>query len=467
MQTPQRIYFIGAGGIGMAALERYFLARGLEVAGYDRTPSALTDALEAEGVTITFGGEPDEIPEAFRNPDGTMVVYTPAVPADLPLFAWFRAHGFTPVKRAQVLGQVTRSSRALCFAGTHGKTTTSSMAAHLLHERPCGCNAFLGGVLRNYGTNFLLSPTSPWSVIEADEYDRSFHHLTPYVAVITATDPDHLDIYGTEEAYLESFAHFTELIVPGGHLLVHTGLKLKPRQPEGVTLHTYGRDAGHFHAVNICRTPGHIKFDFVAPDGSVTPDIELGVPVEINIDNAIAALGAVWLAGEFDADSARAAMTSFRGPKRRFEFHLRRPERPCRAVIDDYAHHPDELKASIASVRALYPDGRLTVAFQPHLFSRTRDFAPQFAQALSMADEALLLPIYPAREEPIPGVSSEMILRDINAPEKELLTKEGLLNRLKNRNFDILLTAGAGDIADLLPQITEIALSAASESPIA
>ncbi|MBD5330553.1 MAG: UDP-N-acetylmuramate--L-alanine ligase [Bacteroides sp.] len=446
------IYFIGAGGIGMAALERYFLSRDIAVAGYDRTPSALTEALTEEGVKITFGGEPEEIPADFRNPATTLVVYTPAVPKSLPLFRWFREGGFTIMKRARLLGEVTRTSKALCFAGTHGKTTTSSMAAHLLHSSAAGCNAFLGGVLRNYGTNFLLSATSPWSVIEADEYDRSFHHLRPHIAVITSTDPDHLDIYGTEEAYLESFAHFTELIQPGGHLIVHTGLSLRPRPAEGVSLHTYSRDAGDFHATDIVRKDGRITFTFVTPDSSIT-GIELGVPVEINIENAIAALAAVYLTGELTPEMARSAMASFMGPKRRFEYHLREDGPQGRAIIDDYAHHPDELKASISSVKALYPGRHLTVAFQPHLYSRTRDFAPQFAEALSLADSVILLDIYPARELPIPGVTSKIIFDEIKCTDKMMIDKKSLTDTLKSRNFDILLTAGAGDIADMLPQI--------------
>ena len=446
------IYFIGAGGIGMAALERYFLSRDIAVAGYDRTPSALTEALTEEGVKIPFGGEPEERPADFRNPATTLVVYTPAVPKSLPLFRWFREGGFTIMKRARLLGEVTRTSKALCFAGTHGKTTTSSMAAHLLHSSAAGCNAFLGGVLRNYGTNFLLSATSPWSVIEADEYDRSFHHLRPHIAVITSTDPDHLDIYGTEEAYLESFAHFTELIQPGGHLIVHTGLSLRPRPAEGVSLHTYSRDAGDFHATDIVRKDGRITFTFVTPDSSIT-GIELGVPVEINIENAIAALAAVYLTGELTPEMARSAMASFMGPKRRFEYHLREDGPQGRAIIDDYAHHPDELKASISSVKALYPGRHLTVAFQPHLYSRTRDFAPQFAEALSLADSVILLDIYPARELPIPGVTSKIIFDEIKCTDKMMIDKKSLTDTLKSRNFDILLTAGAGDIADMLPQI--------------
>lgn len=446
------IYFIGAGGIGMAALERYFLSKGYRVAGYDRTPSALTDALISEGVDITFNDSADSIPAEFRDPATTLVVYTPAIPDSHPGLKWFRDKGFEVVKRAAVLGLVTRDSRALCFAGTHGKTTTSSMAAHMLHCSAEGCNAFLGGVLRNYGTNFLLDPASPFSVIEADEYDRSFHHLRPEVAVITATDPDHLDIYGTEEAYLESFAHFTELIRPAGTLVIHTGLKMRPRVADGVRILTYSRDEGDFHAENIRRGGGSITFDLVTPSG-VIRDIVLGVPVEINIENTIAAIAALWAAGALDPDKAREAMASFMGPKRRFEFWLREPGR---AIIDDYAHHPDELRNSIRSVRALFPGRRLTVAFQPHLFTRTRDFAPQFAEALSEADEVLLLDIYPARELPIPGVTSQIIFDRITAPVKRMVSRDELPVVVAATPFEVLLTAGAGDICDKLPEIVQL-----------
>lgn len=435
----------------MAALERYFLSKGKRVGGYDRTATDLTRALESEGVEITYSDAADAIPQAFRNPGETLVVYTPAVPDSHPGLQWFRANGFEVVKRAAVLGIVTRHSRSLCFAGTHGKTTTSSMAAHVLHNSPAGCNAFLGGVLRNYCTNFILDPHSDFSVIEADEYDRSFHHLTPSVAVITSTDPDHLDIYGTEEAYLESFAHFTELIRPDGTLIVHTGLKLRPRVAPGVKVYTYSRDEGDFHAINIRRSEGSIVFDMVMPDGSVMTDIAPGVPVEINIENAIAALAAVWAAGQLDQSSARRAMASFQGPKRRFEFHLKEPGR---AIIDDYAHHPDELRQSIRSVRALYPDRRLTVAFQPHLYSRTRDFAPQFGQALSEADDVILLDIYPARELPMEGVTSQLIFDAVDGPAKIMSTKEQLPATIRERGFEVLLTAGAGDICDFLDRIT-------------
>ncbi len=450
----KNVYFVGAGGIGMAALERYYLSRGLNVAGYDRTLTPLTDELSSEGVAITTDDSVEAIDMRFRNPDDTLVIYTPAIPSDHPQLRYFIDNGFEVIKRARALGLITRDSLGICFAGTHGKTTTSSMAAHLLNCTPgVGCNAFLGGILRNYNSNLLLSPDSPYTVIEADEYDRSFHQLTPYIAVITSTDPDHLDIYGTEEAYLESFSHFTSLIRPDGHLLVHSGLKLKPRVKPGVTVNTYSADdpQADYHAANIRRGDGTITYDLVTPHGVIT-DISLGVPVDINIDNSIAALAACDLAGHLDADAARRAMASFMGPKRRFEFYLREANR---ALIDDYAHHPDELRASIRSVKALYPSQQLTVVFQPHLYTRTRDFADGFAEALSEADEVILLDIYPAREEPIAGVTSQIILDKLTCPKKSLINKNKLVETIKNRNFEILLTAGAGDIADYPAKIFE------------
>lgn len=438
----KRVYFVGIGGIGMAALARYYMSKGLPVAGYDRTRSALTDELAAEGAIVSYSDSMDAVPEEFRDKEGTSVVYTPAVPADNVPLSFFRDGGFDLHKRAWVLGQVTRDSKSLCFSGTHGKTTTSSMAAHVMHSGPTGCNAFLGGILKGYNSNLMLSATSPYSVVEADEYDRSFHQLTPYIAIVNATDPDHLDIYGTEEAYLESFAHFTELIRPDGYLLMRTGLKLVPRVPEGVKIYTFGRNDGDFHAANVRTGNGTIMFDFVHPEGVIT-DIELGVPVDINVDNAVSALGAVWLTGTLTDDLAREAMKSYPGVERRFEFHFKEPGR---AIIDDYAHHPDELKKSIESVRTLYPDKTLTVAFQPHLYSRTRDFADEFAAALSAADEVILVDLYPAREEPIPGISSKTIYDKVKCEKKSLIAKEDFVDTMKNRNFEILLTVGAGNL---------------------
>ena len=447
------IYFVGAGGIGMAALERYSLARGFRVAGYDLTRTQLTDALVSEGVEICFDEAAALIPDYCKNPADTLVVYTPAIPASHEGLNFFRNGGFTVMKRAELLGLITRSTKGLCFSGTHGKTTTSSMAAHILHCSEIGCNAFLGGILRNYDSNLLLSATSPYSVIEADEFDRSFHHLSPYIAVITATDPDHLDIYGTEEAYLESFAHFTELIQPGGTLLLHTGLKVKPRVPAGVLTVTYSATDADYQSAKVRKVIGSIGFDFVTPDG-VVADVKLGVPVDINIENAVAAMAVCHMVG-VPGEVLREAIGSFLGAKRRFEFWLKEPGDDGTVVIDDYAHHPDELKASIRSVKDLYPHRKLTVVFQPHLYTRTRDFAPQFAEALSLADEVILLNIYPARELPIPGVTSEIILRDIKCPNKVICDKTDLINQIKNRNFEVLLTAGAGDVCKYLHQIVE------------
>ena len=453
MKDFNSLYFVGAGGIGMAALERYFLAKGKRIAGYDRTPTDLTHALVSEGVSIDFDDDPALIPQYCLNPNDTLVVYTPAVPESHRGLQYFRQHGFEVVKRAKLLGIVTSDSKALCFAGTHGKTTTSSMAAHILEVSGTGSNAFLGGVLRNYGSNFLLSHSSPFSVIEADEFDRSFHHLTPYIAVVTSTDPDHLDIYGNYENYLESFAHFTSLIRPDGFLIVHTGLDLKPRTQQGVTTYTYSRNEGDFHATNVKIADGNISFDLVTPWETIT-GISLGVPVEINIENAIAAMAACRIAG-IDQDAMKRAMASFMGAKRRFEFWLKEEGPAGKVVIDDYAHHPDEIKASISSVRTLYPGRKISVIFQPHLYSRTRDLCDGFAQALSLADELLLLPIYPARELPIEGVTSQIILDKVTCPVKNIYTKENLINSLHLLNFDVCLTVGAGDIVDLLPQVCD------------
>lgn len=454
----KNIYFVGAGGIGMANLVRYYLANKLNVAGYDRTPSDLTRALSEEGAQIVYDDIADLIPTEFRNPKDTLVVYTPAIPNDNNILGYFRANGFEIIKRAALLGKITLHSKGICIAGSHGKTTTSSMVAHLLHSSPIGCNAFLGGILRNYDSNLLLSATSPYSVIEADEYDRSFHHLSPHIAVVTSTDPDHLDIYGNEENYLESFAHFTSLINPGGFLLMHTGMKLIPRVNDGVEIFSYSSsEEGDYHASNIRHDNGHLFFDFVAPDTTIT-DIELGVPIDINIDNAVAAIAIAHRLG-VDNDTIRQAMLSFLGAKRRFEIWLRQEGENGKVLIDDYAHSPNEVKASIASVKALYPNRKLSVIFQPHLYTRTRDFAPEFAEALSTADEVILCEIYPARELPISGVTSEIILNDIKNADKTLCQRKDLLDLIKNRNFDILMTLGAADINVLLEDIKEILLT--------
>lgn len=448
------IYFVGAGGIGMAALVRYFLSLGKSVAGYDRTSTHLTDMLVSEGADISFADNIEAVPDGYRDKATTLVVYTPAIPeTNIPL-SFFRKEGFVILKRAEVLGMITRHSKGICFAGTHGKTTTSSMAAHILASSPVGCNAFLGGILRNYDSNLILCPASPFTVIEADEYDRSFHHLEPYIAVVTATDPDHLDIYGTEEAYLESFSHFTSLIRPDGKLLVRTGLKFIPKTAPTVEVYTYSKELGDYHASNIRRGNGGIVFDFIGP-GIEVKDISLGVPVEINIENAVASLAACHLTGQFDAGCAASAMASFLGAERRFQFWVKQPGADGKVIIDDYAHHPDELRQSILSVKALYPERPLTVAFQPHLYSRTRDFAREFGEALSLADDVILVDIYPAREEPIPGVTSAIIFDHIDGPSKTMVSKSWLPEAVASSGFSVLLTAGAGDIIDCIPEIVK------------
>ena len=454
LETYTSVYFVGAGGIGMSALVRYCLSKGLRVAGYDRTSTPLTTRLQQEGAELFYDEAASLIPDYCRNSEETLVVYTPAIPDNHEGLNYFRNNHFEVIKRAKLLGLITHSLKGLCFAGTHGKTTTSSMAAHIFTQSPVGCNAFLGGILRNYDSNLVLSDSSDYAIIEADEFDRSFHQLLPHIAVVTSTDADHLDIYGTEEAYLQSFAHFTSLIQTGGALIAKKGIKLQPQVGEGVRVYSYSKDEGDFHAENIRIADGRIFFDFVAPDGRID-NVELGVPVEINIENAIAAMSVAWLC-EVPADDMRRAIASYMGAKRRFEFWLRTPQ--C-VMIDDYAHHPDELKAAIQSVKLLYPQRKLSVIFQPHLYTRTRDFAPQFAQALSLADEVILLNIYPARELPIEGVTSHIIFDKILSPRKELCTREMLLERIKEYNFEVLLTMGAGDIDRLLPEIYQIVSS--------
>ena len=450
----KRAYFIGAGGIGMANLERYLMHNGYDIAGYDRTQSVLTTQLEKEGALLTYNDKSDEIPEEFRHPEDTLVVYTPAVPSDSEILTWFQSNGFSVIKRSELLGKITRSGKSICVAGSHGKTTTCSMIANILRESEIGCNAFLGGILRNIGSNLVICKDSEWSVIEADEYDRSFHRLRPTIAIVTSVDPDHLDIYGDEEGYLEGFAYFTSLIKPGGALLIHTGLKLKPRLQDGVTMLTYsGGSKGDWHAEDIKFGEGTISFTLVGPNVRIK-NLSPGVPVEINIDNAVAAAAASFLAGATE-DEIRKGLKEFKGAKRRFEI-LRDGKDGSTILIDDYAHSPNEVKSSIRSVKKLFPEKRLTVVFQPHLYSRTRDFASEFAEALSNADEVIMPEIYPARELPIPGVDSNLILKDVKCGSKTYCERKDLLNLIKNRNFDILMTLGAADIDILLPAINDI-----------
>lgn len=452
LKDIKAVYFVGAGGIGMSALARYFIHRGLVVAGYDRTPSDLTRQLEKEGMVIHYEESVDEIPQACRDRESCLVVYTPAIPATHKELTFFREHQFEIKKRSQVLGLLTDHHKGLCVAGTHGKTTTSAMCAHIMHQSSIDCNAFLGGISKNYGTNYLLSTQSDYVVIEADEFDRSFHWLHPWMTVITATDPDHLDIYGTKEAYLESFRHYTELIKKGGALILHTGLEMKPNVQEGVKTYSYSRDEGDFHAENVRIERGEITFDFVSPIENVK-DVRLGQPIPINIENGVAAMAMAQLAG-CSASELRYGMETYRGVDRRFDFKIRTDKM---VFLSDYAHHPKEIYQSAKSLRELYHDRKITAIFQPHLYTRTRDFYKEFADALSQLDEVILTEIYPAREEPIPGVTSELIYDNLKpGVKKQMIKKADVLSFVRSHDFDVLVVLGAGDLDNMVPQITRI-----------
>lgn len=452
MNKFTKYYFLGIGGIGMSALARYFKAKGFQVAGYDRTETKLTSDLQTEGIEVCFDESTYQIPANFTQAKDVLVVLTPAIPLNNRQLIYFQESGFNIQKRAQVLGNITRSSKAICIAGTHGKTTTSTIAAHLLYQSQVSCNAFLGGISNNYNTNLLISKESNLVIVEADEYDRSFHQLSPFMAVITSVDPDHLDIYETPEAFRQSFEHFTSLIRTGGVLIMRKGIDIHPQLQKGVKLFTYSMDdGGDFHAENIKTLKGEIHFDFVTPTDRIS-DVRLGVPARINVENSVAAMALAWLNG-VTTEELRAGISSFSGIYRRFNVVYKTDKV---VYMDDYAHHPSELKASISSIRNLYPDRKITGIFQPHLYSRTRDFAPEFAEALSKLDELILLDIYPARELPIEGVSSEMILHDVKLTDKTLCSTENLLPLLKEKKLDVLVTFGAGDIDKMVPKIKEL-----------
>ena len=446
------VYFVGAGGIGMSAIARYFIHRGIVVAGYDKTPSNLTKQLEKECMLIHYTEDVTEIPHACKDPKTCLVIYTPAIPAEHKELVFFREGGFEIQKRAQVLGTLTRTHKGLCVAGTHGKTTTSTMCAHIMHQSSIDCNAFLGGISKNYGTNYILSDNSDYVVIEADEFDRSFHWLRPWMSVITATDPDHLDIYGTKEAYLESFRHYTELIQPGGALIIHTGLEMKPNVQEGVKVYEYSLDKGDFHAENIKIDNGNITFDFISPIECVK-NVELGNPVPINIVNGVAAMAMAQLNG-CSAEELRYGMATYRGVDRRFDFAIKNDRH---VLISDYAHHPKEIFQSAKSIKQLYSNRKITAIFQPHLYTRTRDFYKDFADALSQLDEVILCDIYPAREQPIPGVTSKLIYDNLaEGVEKSMVKTDEVLNLIKSRDFDVLVILGAGDLDNQVPKIAKI-----------
>ena len=452
LKDIKAVYFVGAGGIGMSAIARYFLHLGVVVAGYDKTPSPLTKELEKEGMLIHYDENVAKIPAACQDAKSTLVIYTPAIPAEHKELVYFHENGFTIEKRAQVLGTLTRTHKGLCVAGTHGKTTTSTMCAHIMHQSHVDCNAFLGGISKNYGTNYILSDKSDYVVIEADEFDRSFHWLRPWMSVITATDPDHLDIYGTKEAYLESFRHYTELIQPGGALIIHKNLEMKQHVQDGVKIYEYSLHEGDFHAENIKIDNGEITFDFISPIENIT-GIELGQPVPINIENGVAAMALAQLNG-CTAEEIKQGMKTYQGVERRFDFKIKNDKL---VFLSDYAHHPKEIYQSAKSIRELYKNRKITAIFQPHLYTRTRDFYKDFADSLSMLDEVILCDIYPAREQPIPGVTSKLIYDNLKpGVEKSMIHKEDVLDLVKKRDFDVLIVLGAGDLDNYVPQMTEI-----------
>ena len=452
LKDIKSVYFVGAGGIGMSAIARYFLHIGVVVAGYDKTPSALTKELEKEGMDIHYEENVALIPAACKDASSTLVIYTPAIPQEHQELVYFHENGFTIEKRAQVLGTLTRSHKGLCVAGTHGKTTTSTMCAHIMHQSHVDCNAFLGGISKNYGTNYILSDKSDYVVIEADEFDRSFHWLRPWMSVITATDPDHLDIYGTKEAYLESFRHYTELIQPGGALIIHKNLEMKQHVQDGVKIYEYSLNEGDFHAENIKIDNGEITFDFISPVESIS-NVELGQPVPINIENAVAAMAMAQLNG-CTAEEIKEGIKTYEGVERRFDYKIKDDKH---VFLSDYAHHPKEIYQSAKSIRELYKNRKITAIFQPHLYTRTRDFYKDFADSLSILDEVILCDIYPAREAPIPGVTSELIYKNLKpGVEKSMIHKEDVLDLVKKRDFDVLIVLGAGDLDNLVPQMAEI-----------
>jgi len=452
-------YFLGIGGIGMSALARYFKANGKEVLGYDRTPSPLTRELEAEGIDIVYADDCKAVEHVQKClvKDSTLVVRTPAVPEDEAIYTWMRHTGFTILKRSEVLGLLTRQKKALCVAGTHGKTTTSTILAHIMQNSHLGTSAFLGGISNNINSNLMIDTNSDYVVVEADEYDRSFHHLTPYMSVITSIDPDHLDIYGTPEAYQESFDHYASLVQQA--IVLKKGFRLSPvtshLSPVTYHIYTYSADEkADFYADNIRVQDGEIYFDFHAPESCIVhsalciPNVKLGVPIWVNIENSVAAMAIAWLNG-VSTEDIRHGVETYNGVYRRFNIHVKNDKV---VYIDDYAHHPTELQASIRSIRKLYPERYFMVVFQPHLYTRTRDFAEDFKRVLHMGDELVLLPIYPAREQPISGITSEIL-------DGKVVAKPALVEYIANRVEEIhgsvvVLTLGAGDIDRLVPDIT-------------
>ena len=443
----KNVYFIGIGGIGMSALARYYKFKGYNVAGYDRTPSDLTFALEAEGIDVHYQDQPELLPE---DKNETLVVYTPAIPADLGELVKAREEGYLLLKRSRTLGEVAKGQRCLAVAGTHGKTTTSTLIAHILTHSGEGCSAFLGGISRNYGTNLLMSE-NPTIVAEADEFDRSFLQLFPEIAVITAVDADHLDIYGDYAHVVEAFKAFASQV--SGILIAKKGIPVGPADTKAkVYTYHYTDTSADFYPINARPDDcGCFQYDLHTPSG-VVPGFKVGAPGWVNCENSVAA-AAVALCYGIDPEAVKAAIACFEGVKRRLEVHVNTPKL---SYVDDYAHHPAELSSAITSLRNIFPGRKITAIFQPHLFTRTRDFAAEFAASLSLVDKLILLDIYPAREEPIPGVTSEIIFKDVTAPEKVLLKKEQLMDYLSEEPLDVLVTFGAGNVDRFIEPITEM-----------
>lgn len=435
--TFDRAYFIGIGGIGMSALARYFNMKGWEVAGYDKTPTTITDALESEGISIHFDDLGANLPSNFLDTEKTLVIFTPAIPKEMKELVFVQQGGFSVKKRAEVLGMITRDSKALGVAGTHGKTTTSTMLAHILNESDLGCNAFLGGIAANFNSNFVSHPTSEWTVVEADEFDRSFLQLTPFASIVTSTDADHLDIYGDDAVFLEGFKAYIDLINPDGFSVLHKDITLSAKNEI-----RYGLNADvDFSGSNLRVEDGAFLMDVKTPSGNWSA-VELGIPGTHNAENALSCIALGTQLG-LSEQLLRSALKSFKGVKRRFEYHVRTEKT---IYIDDYAHHPTEINALLDSVDLMYPNKKVIGVFQPHLFSRTRDFFGAFAKALSRLDEVVLLPIYPARELPIDGITSDVLLDKINAPKKSVLSPADAIDRAANSEYDVILTIGAGDI---------------------
>lgn len=454
LKAIHRVYFLGIGGIGMSALARYFNAAGKQVAGYDKTPTVLTEELMAEGIAVHFEDDVNLIPAAIKTTkQNTLIVYTPAIPQQHSELNYFIANGFEIKKRAEVLGLITADTFTIAVAGTHGKTTTSSLIAHLLRSAGIDCSAFLGGITQNYNTNLLIAKTGNITVVEADEYDRSFLTLHPDIAIITSVDADHLDIYGDKEYMHQSYNLFADKVKPQGKLILKKGTEeAVDLQTKNCTVITYSLSSATDYRVNNLQiNKEQFNYDVLNPVQTLT-SAALGIPGMHNVENSVAAIAVAHAMG-IDNDRIKEGLHSFKGVKRRFEYHVKTPRL---VYIDDYAHHPEELKACIAAVRAIYPNKKITGIFQPHLYSRTRDFLDEFARSLEALDELILMEIYPARELPIKGITSQLLLEKVNCKNKVLCTKTDLLEKISAGKFEVLLTLGAGDIDMFVKPITEI-----------